>query len=144
MSTTTSAPVSYAKIAKKASNESDPGIEDNEVAVVDAKQPEEHAPAPTSTRSSSGKKRHKRERREKKSPQPKSDEAAASAADKDGAAGPAQPVAEEPVKYVDAPPPKTNPWIKGPPGPLPPAPLQSEKVLNSSCSVNYSNFGGSF
>ena len=133
MSTTASAPVSYAKIAKKASNESDPGIEDNEAVVSAAKQPEEHAPAATS-RSSTGKKRHKRERREKKSPQPKTDEAAASAADKDGAAAPAQPVAEEPVKYVDAPPPKTNPWIKGPPGPLPPAPLQSEKVINLTSS----------
>jgi hypothetical protein len=86
---------------------------------------------------------HKRERREKRSSPPKTEEQlAAIAAEKELALQQQQlqqqqqAANEEPVKYVDAPPPKTNPWIKGPPGPLPPAPAQQDPQVTTNIYID--------
>ena len=115
--------VSYAKVAKKANPElqgnpdpdNEPPRETEEIS-----KPARSTDTQGGSRSGGGGKKrgHKRERREKRpSPPQKSEELGEKEAE-------LQPANEEPVKYVDAPPPKTNPWIKGPPGPLPPAPSQ--------------------
>ena len=119
--TATASTISYAKVAKKGSNE----IEDATVDVPSSNPaPKSDETAPQSAPHKSGKKRHpRRDRREKKhktEEQPAAQPESSNSSEKDDKSA----KSDEPVKYVDAPLPKTNPWIKN----LPPAPSSPDQV----------------